>query len=769
MSIDDENKKSYRDYIEEVDLQRYWLVLKRRWLPAAVVFVSCATGAVLFASSGEPIYQSQGSLLFQRERSTSLTGAGQGIGDIGGTVASRSDPLQSQAAIIQSQSVLGDVVEDLRLQDSEGNPLSVSTIRSGLIVTRQKDTDILRVFYQSPDPERAAAIVNQVMASYIERNIILNRLEATAAREFIQSQIPKAEGEFKQASNALTEFYVQNQIVDLESEVKAAVDFTNLANQEIAVLQSDLADLNTRDNELRSLLGMPLEQARQIDTLTNSPGVQDVLEQLQEVQIAVAQQQGGFTENHPTIAKLRREEASLQSLLGEKVSEALMQEELISPEGQSLALGNLQMSDLNRRIANQLVEVQVDRLSLISRLQVLEENRREYFSAFNDFPKLEEQERELQQRLRIAEKNYEDLLTRYQQARLAESQVLASAEIIEQGDVPKFPLATQNTKILIAGILASALLGVTAAFLLDLVDRSIKTAKDGEVLLGYTLLGLIPKYFPENADGYTAGAGERSPYIVSIDANQMRTAAHQMLHASETQLMAMAAYEMLFANLKFVTSSSSRSVITVTSSVPEEGKSTVSANLATTMAQSGKNVLLVDADMRSPSQHLLWNVSNRVGLSHVLVGEVKLSEASKEIDENFTLLTAGLVPPNPLELLDSPQMANLIESLSEKFDYVIFDTPPLVGAADAATLGKKTDGVLLVFRPRLVDTSSAFAAKALLKRSEAEVLGIVANHVDIRHEHGDYVSQVKAGSYPYGQNIASEAKKKNRLAVPFKQ
>ncbi|MEL6326245.1 MAG: CpsD/CapB family tyrosine-protein kinase, partial [Cyanobacteria bacterium J06626_23] len=175
-----------------------------------------------------------------------------------------------------------------------------------------------------------------------------------------------------------------------------------------------------------------------------------------------------------------------------------------------------------------------------------------------------------------------------------------------------------------------------------------------------------------------------------------------------------------------------------------EGKSEVCANLAASIAQTNRRVLLVDGDMRSPQQHHLWNVLNATGLSHVLVGEGQLRDAVQPINENLSLLTAGVVPPNPLALIDSERMASLLATFNEQYDYVIIDTPALAGTADAAVLGSLADGILVVMRPRWVTYDGALSAKTLLTRSGANVLGIVANGADLKIESSEYVYSLQA-------------------------
>jgi capsular exopolysaccharide synthesis family protein len=187
---------------------------------------------------------------------------------------------------------------------------------------------------------------------------------------------------------------------------------------------------------------------------------------------------------------------------------------------------------------------------------------------------------------------------------------------------------------------------------------------------------------------------------------------------------------MLYANLKFLSSDKEVRVITITSAVPKEGKSTVSANLALAIAQLGFRVLLIDADMRHPSQHAVWELPNSLGLSNVIVEQIQLKTAIAQAMPNLYVLTSGLVPPNPLALLNSRRMASLIEDFSQTYDFVIIDTPPISAAADARILSAMTDGMLIVVQPKLVDSASAIAAQELLEQSGQNVLGMVINGVN---------------------------------------
>jgi capsular exopolysaccharide synthesis family protein len=329
--------------------------------------------------------------------------------------------------------------------------------------------------------------------------------------------------------------------------------------------------------------------------------------------------------------------------------------------------------------------------------------------------------------LEAAQSTYETLLKKLQEVQVAENQNIGNARIVEPALVPEKPSIKGKAIIILFGVAMGTLLSMATIIILEVRDTSIKTLKEVRELFGYTLIGNIPTFGKKTRS--------RAKY-------QERTIPE--LPVRDTPRAPISeAYRMLQANLKFLSSDKPPKVIVVTSSVPQEGKSTVSANLVAAMAQLGRRVLLVDADLRHPMQHHIWELTNAAGLSDVLVGQADFEAVVTEGMDNLDVLSSGVIPPNPLALLDSKRMASLIEYFSEHYDFVIIDAPPLVVAADALTLGKMTDGVLLVARPRVVDSTSAVTSKELLERSDQNVLGLVVNGVIVENESDSYFYYAK--------------------------
>ncbi len=705
-----------QNYHEEIDVQKYLLVLKRRWMIATIVFAGFAGFAGFNWITQKPAFEATGKLLFRADNTSSLTGAGQEIGHLE-SIKREANPLDTQAIILQSEPIMKEVVKSLDLKEDNGKPLNPDSI--SISTASIVGTDVLRVSYTSGKPELAIKVVNEVMEAYIKNNIYSNRSEAIAARSFIEKQLPGVKKELDKATKDLRDFKQKNKVVELREETVKAVQIIHEIDKELADAQSNFAEIRARENEVSRQLNLPLNRAIDITSLSQVKGVQEVLDELQQVQTQLTTLRTTRTQLHPSIVDLEEKEAALNNLLQRRIVQSLGYQAQIAP-------GSLQIGKVKQDLASEFVELNSQRLGLAQKIESLSELRNMYKQRTENIPNLERTQNELEQRLSIAQKSYENLNTRLQEIKVAESQTVGNASIVEKAKKVHPSPQAQKKRFLISfgSLFVGFLLSIGSAYFVDLIDRRLKTAKEAEALFGYTLLGLIPKFDTNSisaVEDKITGVSERV-----IVATSPRTVIHE-------------AYQMLQANLKFISLDKKIRSIVVTSSITGEGKTEVAANLAAVMAQVGRRVLLIDADMRNPSQHHLWGLINSIGLSNVTVGENKLESAVQNMTENLSVLTSGVMPPNPLALIDSERMTHFIEMLSLDYDCIIFDTPPLVGAAESAVLSQMVDGVLLVVRPGSVDSASANAAKSLLERSEANVLGIVANSVNIKHEPNNFV------------------------------
>ncbi len=192
-------------------------------------------------------------------------------------------------------------------------------------------------------------------------------------------------------------------------------------------------------------------------------------------------------------------------------------------------------------------------------------------------------------------------------------------------------------------------------------------------------------------------------------------------------------YRTLRTNLQYSSFDENYKVIVVTSSEPGEGKSTTAGNLALSIAQGDKKVALIDCDLRKPSLHKKFGLSNTTGLSDVIVGKENISIVGHRYNNNLTVLTSGKIPPNPSEMLGSKSMKALIEALKKVFDYVILDTPPVQAVTDAQILSTRADGTLLVIRAEKTKKDSVINSVNLLKKVNANIIGTILNGIDAKN------------------------------------
>ncbi len=707
----------------DLDLSRYLLILKRWWLPATAIFAATVMLSAIATQFMKPSYEAEGKLLF-RIPSFKIAGSnllpnnneGGDAGDLKSLLATQ-NPINTQIEVISSPILLQRTIDKLKLQDEEGKPLEIEKLRKSLILKIVGGTDVLRISYTSPDPEKSAAVVNTIMSLYLENDILTNRAEAAETRQFMAKQLPKTQEAVNNAEVALRIFKQKHQIADLSEETRSAVATIGNLDNEMNNVKAQLDDVNAQTNELRQKVELNSQEAIAVSALSQSPAVQGVLTQLQETDRQLAIERSRFLDDNPVIINLEAKKASLTSLLQQQVGQTVGNQTQIP---QSL----LQIGELRQNLIQNFLQSEVQRFGLAKRLSSLYNSRATYEQRVKIIPQLAQNQRELERKVEVAESTYQTLLKKVQELQLVENTNTASSRIIAQALVPKDPVAGKKVIVLLLGVMFGLFLATTTVLLLGMRDRSLNTLKEIRDVFRYTLLGIVPLSVKKvrrdsNVESITPKIAVRdTPYSLTSEI-----------------------YRMIQANLKFLSSDKVLKTIVVTSAVPKEGKSTVSANLAAAIAQLGRKVLLIDADMRVPSQHHLWELTNAVGLSEVLVGQAEFDVTVSKVMDNLDVLTAGVRPPNPLALLDSKRMASLIENFSsqENYDFVIIDAPPLLLAADALTLSQMTDGILLVARPGVIDSNSANAAQEMLERSNYNVLGLVVNGIIDKNESSSYL------------------------------
>ncbi len=698
------------DYI---DLGQCWKALRRRWLPATCVAGSVIGLVATATSFQQPIYEAQGQLLFNKNNKTSsLAGLSQETSELSG-LTNQSNPLSTQAAVIRSSPLIQRTIDSLKLTDSRNQPLSVKAFLGNLKIKPLPGTDILSISYRSKDAKSAAAIINRLMSLYLDNDIINNRAEAKAAREFITEQLPAVETKVTGAESKLRQFQEKNGIVSLKEEAKSAIGVMSSIENELAQSQAALADAQRRAAVLQQEVGMTPSQAVELSNLNQSKEVQTVLTEYRKVQDELALERLRYQDTAPRIEYLSSKEAVLKQQLQQRVSQTIGNRKLL-PEPL------LQMGKMKQDLAQALVTAETERLGLADRVAALSNVYQSYRSRLQVVPQLSQTQRQLERELKASQSTYEQLLKKLQEVQVVENQNVGNAKIMAGAVTPKQPVAPHRAKNIALGSFLGLTLGAGTALLLDAKDKSLKTVDDVEKMLGYALLGRIPTLPTPKAE----------------QTNQQELPVRDNPYSP-----ASAAYEMLQATLDFALPDQELKQFVVTSAVPGEGKSTVSSNLAVAMAQMGRRVLIVDADLRRPRQHQIWQIPNLVGLSDVLVGRAEFASAIREVMVNVDLLCCGTIPPNPSALLGSRKMTQLLDLWASHYDCVIIDTPPVTFFPDALKLGQHVNGILPVVRPGLIESKAASNMSKLLQQASLNVLGMVVNATSSNNDSEGYLYQ----------------------------
>jgi len=729
--------------VENIDFLSYWCILKRRWLPAVAAFGSVVVLTYVSVSLKVPMYRAQGQLLFRQDETSSLIGLNSAK-----QVDSQSDKeervILSEERVILSTHILQKALYLINRNNPQTLPLKLRDLQRGLEIKNIEGTDILQVAYAGKDPELAALVVNQLMNVYADNALFLNRAATISVGNFITMQLPRVKANVERADVAVRSFKEKYKITDLtQTQASVAANIERIGTQ-IDLVKTQLADLNARSTVLQNKLGMIPQQAMAVSALNQSPAVQGILTDLQEIQRKLAEARSIYKESHPVVVDLKAKEAQVKNLLQAQAAQVLQGQKT----GQN---GKFQVGTIQQELMADLLKSEVIRKGLVTQLDTLSDQQAFYQQKAAILPRLEKQQREQQRELSVAQSTYEELLKNLQEVKIIENRTVGNVQIIEAAQVPAEPTTANKILAMAVGSIAGILIAIAFVYMLEVRDKKIKTVKEARELFEYTLLGTIPVFDEtySSVDSVNRTSKQRGLALPVIE----------MPRSSISE-----SYRMIQSNLKCLNSDKVSEVIVVTSSVPKEGKSTTCANLAAVMAQLGYSVLIIDADIHRPSQHQIWQISNQVGLIDIIAKQGELGRAViQRVMKNLDVLTAGVSNSKPHVFLNHRSMADLIKHYPNQYDYVLIDTPPLTIAADAAILGNIADGVILVTRPGLADSINSKLAKEYLDRSGQNILGIVVNGVIPENEPYSYHFEERAYEEKLGFRKPTPIKKKNWL------
>lgn len=707
----------------DLNLSHYLLVVKRHWIPAVSIFAVTFALGIVAASLVKPAYQAEGRLLFKNSsfkvvgsNLVPTTGDGGESGELKSLVSTQ-NPLSTQMEVITSRPLLQKTISQLQLKNKSGELLEPSELQAGLTSKIVGGADILQINYKNQYPQDVARIVNTLMSVYLENDIQVSRADAETTQQFMEKQLPKIQAAVADAEAALSKFKQQHRIVDLNEESRSAVSVLATLDNNLNAVRSELEQATAQSKELQKKIALNSQEALVVSAIGQSPGIQGILTQLQDVDRQLAVESSRFSDNNPLVLALKEKQSKLKGLLEQQIRTTI-------GDRAKVPQGLLKIGELKQSLIADLLRAEVQQTGLVKKLASLQNSRTAYEKRVSVIPQLSQAQHQLERQLEVSQATQQSLLKKIQELQLAKNRNTSSARVISSAIAPTKPDAGPKLAIEVLGGLLGAMLGTSAIAYLEIRDKSLKTVKQIDKIFGYTLLGVIPA-----AKNYKQPSRKRQPVATTLEVAVRDTPQSLTSEMSRS----------IQANLRFLSTDKTLKTIAVTSSVANEGKSKVAANLAAAIAGLGQRVLLIDADLRVPYQHRFWKLPLKRGLSELVAtkSKLKLQQLSWTVMDNLDILTAGSKPNHPLACLESPQMGLLLQQAQDLYDFVIIDTPPILVASDALTIGRMTDGLLLVSRPGVIDINTARAAREQLVMSHCDVLGVVVNGAIARYETED--------------------------------
>jgi len=723
---------------EEINLRQVLSVVKHRWLIIAGITLGVTSAIATYTFLKTPIYQGKFLLLIgqpiEENKSSSRLAAQDILPQLGG----EDIDYDTQIAVLTSPQLLNPILSKITPQypDFTYSDLISKTGKSDLKVSQLKDTKVLEISYQDAEPEKIKLVLENLARHYLNYSSQERKTEINQGLDFVNAQLPVLRERVNSLQKQMQQFRQQYNFLDPDKEATRLSQQLTTTEQDYRAAQVALNEINSRSQALQQQVGLDPNQAIIATYLSESPGYQDLLKQLQEVEVELAKQSAVFAKDSPIIATLEEKRANLLPLLQNEAQRTLG-EKLPQTVGNSPAL--VSRSALRVELTQQLVEAANTRQTLEIKVESLAQALEQQKASVKNLAVLSRRYTDLQRELEIATTSLGRFLEEQQKLQLKVAQQVVPWQLISPPEVGENFVSPKPVRNLALGVIGGLLLGLGAAFLAERLDPVHHSADELKEDAKLPLLGAIPwqKDLGTIEKVNTAlpqlTVGDRK---ITIPNTTAKSASENPSYYNFSPFSE--AFRTLNTNIRLLGSDSPLKSLVISSVSPGDGKTTMAINIAKAAASMGQRVLLVDADLRRPQIHLRLNLNNDHGLSNVIAEGLDWNEAIQPLPryENLSILTAGSIPPDPSRLLSSQRMQEMISQLQQDhaFDLIIYDLPPLAAFADAKILAAMATGLILVTK---LGKTDRFALKNLLedlRLSHISVLGLVANNVS-RKDH----------------------------------
>jgi succinoglycan biosynthesis transport protein ExoP len=715
--------------------QIFGILIRRRFWFLGVFCLTLAIAGVQ-AWKAKPIYKSSLQMLvepnYQGKKQDGQAGADKQYADSNVEIDSA-----TQLNLMQSSQLLQKAVDLLR---PEYPNLKIKDIKKSLSVTQVQDskgetkTKIFQATYSDNDATKTQKVLQAMQRVYLDYNREQQQQRLAKGLAFLDNQIPKVRDSLTQSEAALKQFRTKYNFIEPEAQAKALTDAINNIKQERRANEAQYQELQGRYNVLKQTIDRSPKTALVSSRLTQSSRYQTLLNEIQKIDLALAQQRQRFTDDNPTVQKLILQRQEQFALLQEQGQRTLGGDSAQLNASQEGLLTQGQFGDTDLKLVNQLVEIETNLNGFKAREQTLMQKEQELNIELEKFPALLAEYNRLQPDiLRLRETNQ-----RLEKARQDLSSEITRGgfdwQIVEKPDLGESS-GPKKQQILLIGAVAGLMLGGIAAFIREMTDDSVRTSDELKKQVSLPLLGMTPQ-LPQNLKSEPtihlpfgkpqALKAANSEPIIKLPFGKPQVLAPwtiEVIHWPPSW----ESLDLISKNIQLLNAVSTFRSLMITSALAGEGKTTLSLGLAVSAARLHQRVLLIDADLRNPTLHKRLNLPNEYGLSTLLASEdnVPIQSSIHSSSSYIDILTSGPIPTDPANLLSSPRMKELITEFEQSYDLVLLDTAPVLGMVDAIITGSFCNAVLLVARIGKVTKTELTQATAMLNK--LNMIGVVAN------------------------------------------
>ena len=664
---------------------------------------------------------------------------------------------EGQELLLKSTPLLAEI-KQLLLQEHNFD-LELEQIRGSISLAPYKEeSNIIQLTAVAGTPEQTQALANVAANTYIEKVARMKRSELSQGLSFLEQQMESLEEKIQDSEQAVSDFRKRVGLISTTTEIASSGLTEKLGSMQTELLETE-SEIDFVKSQLQSVEEFIAENKKRIqsfDITKLSSQIEQLRERLITLELDLNTLRETRTRKDPEVIALQTKIDVVRRQLNAEFEKLLESPDIMDPIAelqsltqQSITL-NVRLKGLERKA--ELVTARINR----------------FIEEHPELPSEDSELKRLERRARMYEQTYATLMAKNEDMRLKEQMITSGLSIVEEAPLPKFPISPNKTRDVGLGALLGLFLGVGAAFFLEYLDDSIRRKDDVERYLEMQLMGAIPRIgpfklpedalnWPENPDSKPGKRSKRSEAHRKKALKEL--VERSLVHVSDGAWRSpeVESYRILAANIRFANVDNPIKSLLVTSAMPREGKTITASNLAVVMAESGLKTLLVDADLRRPGIHRIFHEERAPGLTDLLVSDNGMpsdfapGEFIRQTKmENLHIMTSGAHVSNPGNLLPSERMRELVKTLSQGYDLLIFDSPPLGSVADAIALSTQVDGTLMVIYAGETKRKIGFQARESLENVNAEVIGAVLNNVDYSKHYGyPYYNYKYSAHYKY--------------------